>query len=70
MPTRKQLPDDVETEQVWRAPDGQHYRVAIVTNTIATLHRCTPAGRVLNQRYTEKVPVERMQSGWELVTGR
>jgi len=70
MPSRKQLPDDIETEQVWKDPSGQHYRVFSVSNTIATLQRCTPAGRVLNQRYKENVPVERMQAGWELVSGR
>jgi hypothetical protein len=71
MLSRKPLPDDVERAQVWRAPDGQHYRVALVTNGIATLQRCTPAGHVLNTRYNRaSVEVARMQAGWELVTGR
>jgi hypothetical protein len=69
MPTRRaNLPSDVESEQVWKDANGQHYRVATVTNGIATLQRCTPAGRVLNQRYRENVSVERMQAGWRLVS--
>jgi hypothetical protein len=70
MPTRRaDLPPDVEPEQVWKAADGQHYRVDSVTNGVASLHRCTPAGRVLNQRYRETVSAERMQADWKLVGG-
>lgn len=68
-PQSRDLPPDVEPEQVWRDPGGQHYRVDRVTNGVATLHRCSPAGRVLNQRHTEKASVERMQSDYELVSG-
>jgi hypothetical protein len=63
------VPPDVIAEQVWRDPGGQHYRVALVANGVATLNRCTAAGRVLNPRYTEKVPVEWMRSAWRLVIG-
>ena len=68
-PTAK-LPADVEADQVWKAPDGQHYKVHTVHNGIASLHRCSPAGRVLNQRYRITQPVERMQADFEVVTGR
>ena len=67
-PTSK-LPDDVEPDQIWKAPDGQHYKVADVANGVAILHRCTPAGRVLNQRYKTTEPVDRMQSEFKLVSG-
>jgi hypothetical protein len=63
----KQLPDDVVIEQVWRAPDGQHYKVASVHNGQATLNRCTPAGRVLNTRYQTRESVDRMQAEWKMV---
>jgi hypothetical protein len=66
---RSNLPEDVEPEQVWKAAGGQHYKVHSVTNGAATLHRCTPAGRVLNQRYKATVSVERMQAEYKLVSG-
>ena len=68
MPARK-LPDDVEPDQVWRASDGQHYKVVSVHAGIATLQRCTPAGRVLNQRYKTAEAVDRMQTEFKLVSG-
>jgi hypothetical protein len=68
MPTRK-LPDDVEPDQVWKAPDGQHYKVVSVHAGIATLQRCTPGGRVLNQRYKTTEAVDRMQTDFKLVGG-
>ena len=71
MAPKSELPPDVEAEQVWRDPRlGQHYKVDHVAKGVAALHRCTPGGRVLNQRYTEKVPVQVMQTAWELVSGR
>lgn len=60
-------PDDVDPEQVWRAPDGQHYQVASVVNGRATLYRCTTAGRVLNARYQVHESVDRMQADWQIV---
>ena len=65
---RADLPPDVEAEQVWKEPGGQHYKVESVTNGVASLHRCTPGGRVLNQRYKETVSVERMQADYKLVS--
>jgi hypothetical protein len=65
--SRRELPDDVEPEQVWKDAGGQHYKVDSVTNGVAALHRCTPAGRVLNQRYKETVSVERMQADFKRV---
>jgi len=62
------LPDDVKADQVWRAPDGQHFRVASVISDVAELQRATPAGRVLNQRFRTKASVERMQTDWTLVS--
>ena len=59
----------VEPDQVWRATDGQHYKVVSVHAGIATLQRCTPAGRVLNQRYKTTEAVERMQADFKLVGG-
>ena len=70
MARKSELPADVEPEQVWRDSGGQHWQVESVTNGVAALHRCTPAGRVLNQRYRESMSVDRMQGGWELVSGR
>jgi hypothetical protein len=65
--TRKSpLPADVEPDQVWRAPDGQHYKVFAVHHGRATLNRATPGGRVLNTRYQMHESVERMQAEWAL----
>ena len=61
------LPDDVEPEQLWRAPDGQHYKVVSVSNGRVVMHRATPAGRVLNTRYHTHESLEKMQDEWELV---
>ena len=44
------VPEDVEHDQLWQAPDGQHYRVLSVSGTSAELQRATPAGTVLNVR--------------------
>jgi hypothetical protein len=66
---RAKLPDDVGPDQVWQDPDGQHFKVNAVVNGVAKLSRCTPAGRVLNQRYTASASVERMQADWKLVSG-
>ena len=63
-----QLPEDVEPEQLWRAPDGQHYKVISVTNGRVAMHRATPAGRVLNTRYQSHESMEKMQAEWQLVT--
>jgi hypothetical protein len=68
MKRKLSLPADVEPDQLWRAPDGQHYKVATVGNGRAALYRATPAGRVLNLRYQVHESVERMQDEWELVT--
>jgi hypothetical protein len=68
MPARK-LPDDVEPDQVWRATDGQHYKVLAVHAGIATLQRCTAGGRVLNQRYKTTEAVDRMREEFKLVAG-
>jgi hypothetical protein len=66
---KRDLPDDVEPDQAWRAPDGQHYKVFVVErDRLASLQRCTPGSRVLNARYMTKVPVERMQAQYELVS--
>ena len=46
--TSKELPLDIVAGQVWRDADGQHYYVESVFKELATLQRCTPAGRVLN----------------------
>ena len=62
-----ELPEDVEPEQLWRAPDGQHYKVISVSNGQASLHRATPAGRVLNTRYQAHESAERMQTEWQLL---
>jgi hypothetical protein len=71
MAPKSELPPDGEAEQVWRDPGlGQHYKVDHVVKGAAALHRCTPGGRVLNQRYTDKVTVQLMQTAWELVSGR
>lgn len=40
----KPPPDDVEPNQLWRDPEGQHFRVIDVSNGIAELQRSTPAG--------------------------
>jgi hypothetical protein len=45
-----QLPEDVEPDQLWRAPDGQHYKVISVSNGRVAMYRATPAGRVLSTR--------------------
>ena len=63
------LPDDVEHDQLWQAPDGQHYRVLSVSGSTAELQRATPAGTVLNVRYRKHEPIERMQADWKLVRG-
>lgn len=63
------FPPDVAPEQVWRAPDGQLYRVDAVSNSIVFLYRCTPAGGVLNQRYIATSSVDRMQAQWDLISG-
>jgi hypothetical protein len=39
------------------------------TDADAKLYRCTPAGRVLNQRYKETVSVERMQADYKQLRG-
>lgn len=65
---RAALPDDVDPDQVWKDPDGQHFKVYAVVNGVAKLSRCTPAGRVLNQRFTASASVERMQAGWKLMS--
>jgi hypothetical protein len=62
------LPDDVEPEQLWRAPDGQHYKVVSVSNGRVVMHRATPAGRVLNTRYHTNESREKMQAEWQLVS--
>jgi len=62
------LPEDVEPEQPWRAPDGQHYKVISVTNGRVSMHRATPAGRVLNTRYQVRESAERMQEQWQPVS--
>jgi hypothetical protein len=67
---RSKLPDDVKIDQVWKGPDGQHFKVASVINGVAELQRATPAGRVLNQRFRTKVSVERMQTDWAMVSDR
>jgi hypothetical protein len=61
-----QLPDDVEPEQLWRSPDGQHYKVIGVSNGRVSLHRATPGGRVLNTRYQAHESLEKMQTEWQL----
>lgn len=61
------LPEDVEPEQLWRAPDGQHYKVISVSNGRVSMHRATPAGRVLNVRYQAHESLEKMQTEWKLV---
>jgi hypothetical protein len=38
-----------------------------VTYGVASLHRCTPAGRVLNQRL-QGDGLERMQADWKLIS--
>jgi len=63
----KQLPPDVEVGQRWRAPDGQHYEVAEILNDVAMLVRATPAGRVLNRRYRQRVEVDKMLAEYKLV---
>jgi hypothetical protein len=67
-PPSKKLPFDVEPEQVWRAPDGQHYRVFAVTGETAELQRATPGGRVLNARYRVHHEIAKMQGDWVLVS--
>jgi hypothetical protein len=63
-----QLPEDVEPDQLWRAPDGQHYKVISVSNGRVAMHRATPAGRVLNTRYQAHESLEKMQAEWQLVS--
>ena len=60
-------PEDVEPDQLWRAPDGQHYKVISVSNGRVALHRATAAGRVLNTRYQAHESLEKMQVEWHLV---
>ena len=65
---KRDLPDDVLPGQVWRAPDGQHYKVFDVEgNTLATLQRCTAAGRVLNVRFKTTISFDRMRAEYALV---
>src|SRR5436309_14409547 len=68
-PTAK-LPADVEADQIWKDANGQHYKVFSVHGEVATLQRCTPAGRVLSQRYRLRQPAARMQAEFELVRER
>ena len=63
----KELPPDVAAEQVWRAPDGQHYRVQSVVDEVATLQRCTAAGTVLNPRYRITRTRDQLRAGFMLV---
>jgi hypothetical protein len=67
--SRAKPPDDVEPDQLWRDPEGQHFRVVAVSNGIAELQRSTPAGRVLNPRFKAHAPVDRMQETWTLMSG-
>lgn len=63
-----QLPEDVEPEQLWRAPDGQHYKIISISNGRVSMHRATPGGRVLNTRYQTHESVDKMQAEWHLVS--
>jgi hypothetical protein len=66
----KQLPDDVEPGQLWKDPDGQHYRVLRVSGGgVVAMHRATPAGRVHNTRFEVRETLEKMQSEWTRVSG-
>jgi hypothetical protein len=58
--------EDVEPDQLWRAPDGQCYKV--VSNGRVAMHRATPAGRVLNTRYQAHESLKKMQAEWQLVS--
>ena len=60
MKRREPLPEDVKPDQLWLAPDGQHYRVLGVDGKRAALNRATPAGRVLNSRYELHHEVDRV----------
>jgi hypothetical protein len=69
MPTRRaELQPDVESDHVWRDAGCQHYRVASVSNGVASLRRCLPAGRVLNQRHKKTASVESMRADCKLVS--
>jgi hypothetical protein len=64
---REGVGPDVALDQVWRAPDGQHYRVAYLFNGRASLLRATADGRVLNRNYRHTESADRMRTDWALV---
>ena len=65
---QRDLPVDVETDQVWRERDGdQHWKVFAVRNQIATLQRCTKGGQVLNQRFKVTKPEDEMHEQFVFV---
>jgi hypothetical protein len=57
---------DVEPDQVWKQGD-QHVKVEAVHNGLATIQRCTAAGRVLNQRYRTSLTVESLTTNYALI---
>jgi hypothetical protein len=57
---------DVEPGQVWKK-DSDHVYVESVHNGLATVQRCTPAGRVLNPRYRPQIEVEKLIASYKLV---
>lgn len=63
----KQVSAEVASGRVWMAPDGQHYKVIYLTGDRAMLKRVTPAGMVLNSRYTTSESMVKMRSEWRLV---
>jgi hypothetical protein len=65
---KKALPPDVAAGQVWRDADGQHYYVESAGGEkLATLQRCSPAGRVLNPRYRINRTADQLREGFVLV---
>ena len=66
---RGNMAPEVALDQVWRAPDGQHYRVVYLFNGRASLHRATADGRVLNRNYSQSESADRMIADWTLVLG-
>ena len=62
----KEAPE-VALDQVWRAPDGQHYRVAYLFNGRASLLRATADGQVLNRSYRQTESADRMRADWTFV---
>ena len=65
---KRDLPDDVEPDQVGARLMGSTSRWSSSGTAWPTLNRCTPAGRVLNASYRTNVEVERMQEEYKLVT--